>query len=502
MHGNIWEWCQDWYDAATYRKEGNKDPQCRQLGVSRVLRGGSWANDPGSCRFSFRDWNDPAEHDDVFGFRVCYAPIAPLVETLTSPPAQLSVPVIQPRTAQQRAPQRLAISPDELAALFKIEIPAADAEQGRLIIRDWNDQTYRSDSDGSQVYFPSQAPKVETLPVVGPAALQVVPPTQKGAPPVVVPPPKAVPQPTTTKEVPAATVAPLKPKEVPPPVVVQSPEALPPSHCFTIPEWGSLPLDVVQPPKALPQPKVILPAPPLSTRTSGDVLTVPGVEMKFAWIPPGSFHMGGAVHEDEKPIREVTLSKGYFMGVVPVTQAQWCRVMGDDSRPSHFRGDDRPVENVSWRDCQAFLVELCKRIDKPFCLPTEAEWEYACRAGSGVITNFCNGGGKKALRRVGWYEGNSDGQTHPVGQKEPNSWGLYDMHGNVWEWCQDWHDTAYYQKADNKDPQGSPSGTHRVLRGGCWCDAPVACRAAFRNWSDPAEHDDVFGFRVCFAWTS
>ncbi len=237
-----------------------------------------------------------------------------------------------------------------------------------------------------------QAPKVETLPVVVPAAMQVVPPTPKGVPPIVVPSPKAVPQPTTPKEVPAATVAPLKPKEVPAPVVVPPTKAVP------------------QPtPKNSPFTSSSL------TRTPGDVLIVPEVDMKFAWIPPGSFKMGGTA-DNERPIREVTLTKGYFMGVVPVTQAQWCRVMGNDSQPSHFRGDDRPVENVSWRDCQAFLAELRKRIDKPVRLPTEAEWEYACRTGSGLTTNYYSGDDEEALGRVGWYEGNSDEQTHPVGQ--------------------------------------------------------------------------------------
>jgi formylglycine-generating enzyme required for sulfatase activity len=226
---------------------------------------------------------------------------------------------------------------------------------------------------------------------------------------------------------------------------------------------------------------------------------MPDAEMKFAYIPPGSFYMGGTA-DDEKPIREVTLAKGYYMGITLVTQAQWLWVMGNDSRPSHFTGDDRPVENVSWIDCQGFLAEFRKRINRPVRLPTEAEWEYACRAGS--TTDYFNGNDEKALARAGWYAGNSDKQTHPVAQKQANRWGLYDMHGNVWEWCSDWGDAAYYKKGENKDPQGPQSGTVRVLRGGSWGDVPERCRAAYRNWDDPSFRNDFYGFRVCFAWTS
>jgi formylglycine-generating enzyme required for sulfatase activity len=184
------------------------------------------------------------------------------------------------------------------------------------------------------------------------------------------------------------------------------------------------------------------------------------IEMKFAWVPPGAFLMGGDQTDEEKPVHRVTISKGFFMGTYPVTQAQWQAVMGFNL--SHFRGDDRPVETVSWEDCQEFCQKLRHLTGKPTRLPTEAEWEYACRAGT--TSDYYSGNGEEALQKVGWYASNSDKQTQPVGKRAANAWGLFDMHGNVWEWCADWY--GPYPKEDQKDPQGCTSG------------APACCAAA------------------------
>ncbi len=173
--------------------------------------------------------------------------------------------------------------------------------------------------------------------------------------------------------------------------------------------------------------------------------------MKFAWIPPGSFMMGGSANDDEKPIHKVIITRGFYLGIFPVTQAQWAWVMGSGNRPSYFPYDDRPVEQVSWDDCQIFCARLRELTNRPIRLPTEAEWEYACRAGTS--TDYYSGNGEPALQQAGWYAGNSDEQTHPVGKKAANEFGLYDLHGNVWEWCSDWYDEAYYGKSDEKDPQ-------------------------------------------------
>ena len=181
------------------------------------------------------------------------------------------------------------------------------------------------------------------------------------------------------------------------------------------------------------------------------------------------------------------------MAETEVTQGQWKGVMGDN--PSEFKGDDRPVERVSWDDCQKFIATVNARLpDVQMRLPTEAEWEYACRARKGGAY-----GGTGKLDEMGWYDWNSGNQTHPVKQKRPTAWGLYDMHGNVWEWCADyWY--GEYPSGSATDPPGPASGSFRVLRGGSWIDRDSNCRSAGRDRSDPGFRFRDLGFRlVCSA---
>ena len=188
----------------------------------------------------------------------------------------------------------------------------------------------------------------------------------------------------------------------------------------------------------------------------------------------------------------VTIS-GFQMMTTEITQVMWQSVMG--SNPSYFKGDNLPVEQVSWTDCQEFIKKLTQRDpDKNYRLPSEAEWEYACRAGT--TTRFYSGDSDSDLDRVGWYRGNSGSKAHPVGQKQPNAWGLYDMHGNVWEWCEDWYHDSYTGAPNNGTAWTSPSGTSRVLRGGSWDGLPRRCRGASRLWIDPAYRYYGYGFRL------
>jgi formylglycine-generating enzyme required for sulfatase activity len=190
------------------------------------------------------------------------------------------------------------------------------------------------------------------------------------------------------------------------------------------------------------------------------------IGMTLVFIQPGTFTMGSPAsesgrEEDEKQ-HEVTLTRGFYLQTPPVTQGQWQAVMGDN--PSEFKkcGDDCPVETVSWDDVQAFIKKLnAMDDDRIYRLPTEAEWEYACRGGSTTV--FCFGDSDSALDEYAWFGGNSKESTHPVGQKKPNAWGLYDMHGNVWEWCQDWY--ADYPGKPVRDPVGPGKGSGRVCRG-------------------------------------
>ena len=161
-----------------------------------------------------------------------------------------------------------------------------------------------------------------------------------------------------------------------------------------------------------------------------------------------------------------------------------------ESNPSYFKGDDRPVEQVSWNDCQEFIKKVNARLsDMQFRLPTEAEWEYACRAGT---IGAYGGTGKRG--EMGWYNDNSGNQTHPVGQKKPNAWGLYDMHGNLWEWCADRY--GEYPSSNVIDPTGSSSESVRVLRGGCWGNPWRSCRSAFRSGNYPGLRNNRCGLRL------
>jgi formylglycine-generating enzyme required for sulfatase activity len=226
-----------------------------------------------------------------------------------------------------------------------------------------------------------------------------------------------------------------------------------------------------------------------------------GVKMRVVWVPAGTFTMGSPTSEegrdsDEGPQTRVTLD-GFWMGETEVTQAQWQAVMRNN--PSWFNrervgGDpsNHPVENVSWEDAKDFCDQLSSRTGYRIGLPTEAQWEYACRAGS--TTSYCFGGGASRLGDYAWFDGNSNSQTHPVRQKQPNAWGLYDIHGNVWEWCADWKDT--YPGGNKTNYLGPSNGSDRVIRGGSWYVVPRLLRSAGRVWGAPSVADSSLGFRV------
>jgi formylglycine-generating enzyme required for sulfatase activity len=221
-----------------------------------------------------------------------------------------------------------------------------------------------------------------------------------------------------------------------------------------------------------------------------------GVKMDFALIPSGSFMMGDKTGDDEeKPVHKVAISKPFYIGKFEVTQEQWESVMA--SNPSRFKGARNPVDRVSWEACQAFIKKLnakFARSNLTFALPTEAEWEYACRAGS--TSRYCFGNREAGLSKYGWFENNAGGKTHPVGQKKPNAWGLYDMHGNVWEWCADRYDGDYYKKPPAIDPTGSTAVTSRVLRGGSWSDPAPYCRSSYRYCLPPWFCVHCYGVRL------
>ena len=220
--------------------------------------------------------------------------------------------------------------------------------------------------------------------------------------------------------------------------------------------------------------------------------TANGVSFVMVSIPGGTFQMGSEdsdADSDEKPVHQVTLSD-FSIGQTEVTQELWEAVMG--SNPSNFKGAKRPVEMVSWNDCQTFITKLNELTGKKFRLPTEAEWEFAARGGSNSLGYKY--AGSNSIDDVAWYTVNSGSTTHEVATKLPNELGLYDMSGNVWEWCQDWYGS--YGSSNQTNPTGATSGSRRVLRGGSWRSNVWGCRVAIRGYSTPTVTDISLGLRL------
>ncbi len=269
---------------------------------------------------------------------------------------------------------------------------------------------------------------------------------------------------------PPSPVQPQQEKQAPPP---QEKKVQPPSPVIVTP---------------LPQENYPPPRKPVESFTDD----LNGVPLEMIFVPGGSFKMGspeGEGYDSERPQHEVTVP-GFYLGKYQVTQAQWEAVMGKN--PSHFKGDPAlPVENVTWNDAKEFCEKLAKVTGQAYRLPSEAEWEYACRAGT-------TGDYAGDLDAMAWHSKNSGGKTHPVGQLQHNAFGLYDMHGNVWEWCEDdWHGSYAGAPTDGRAWVDTPSrGSLRVARGGGWRDNAVFCRSASRYRLSPGYRDDYLGFRL------
>ena len=233
--------------------------------------------------------------------------------------------------------------------------------------------------------------------------------------------------------------------------------------------------------------------------------------VELVWVEPGSFRMGsnegGA---EEKPVHPVRISRGYWMGKHEITQANFSAFARiENYRTSEgitdFGEEHRPVVYVGWADATAFCTWMTKRERRAgnlpkgcvYRLPTEAEWEYAARGGN--QSRGFTYSGSDDLDEAGWYDGNSGSKTHPVGEKKPNELGLFDMSGNVWEWCQDWYDAEYYTHSPTVDPTGPSSGSSRVFRGGSWRRAATACRVTDRITYTPSCAGNYLGFRVVVA---
>jgi len=228
------------------------------------------------------------------------------------------------------------------------------------------------------------------------------------------------------------------------------------------------------------------------------------LDMKFVLIKAGSFYMGSSENEPGRELNEksfpVTITKDFYLQTTEVTKEQWKRVMGDVPSNNKYCLNQCPVDSFFYNEINIFL-EILNKMEKTnkYRIPTEAEWEYAARAGT--KTAFSNGNINELycqldsnLEKIGWYCGNSEGRLHPVAQKKPNAWGLYDMHGNLWEWCQDWY--GKYPMKHVIDPKGAKKGSYIVIRGGSWFSDSRNCRSAFRTYWPYSSRGYGVGFRV------
>ena len=255
------------------------------------------------------------------------------------------------------------------------------------------------------------------------------------------------------------------------------------------------PKPAVTKPKPAAKPKAkTKPAPRRnSTSHSGSTVSLSAELNKLinnmVYVSGGTFIMGGDESSDQTPTHSVTLSS-YYICKYEVTQALWRAVMG--SNPSKFKGDNLPVEQVSWNDCQTFINRLNSYTGRNFRLPTEAEWEFAARGGN--YSRHYKYSGSNYISDVAWYCDNSGNRTHPVGTKQANELGLYDMSGNVWEWCSDWYGS--YSSYSQSNPTGATSGFGRVERGGNWCGLARYCCSSHRSYYAPGNSFDALGLRL------
>ena len=227
----------------------------------------------------------------------------------------------------------------------------------------------------------------------------------------------------------------------------------------------------------------------VSSANGIETFTVNGMTFNMVRVDGGTFRMGSNAYGDEQPVHQVTLS-GYSIGETEVTQALWEAVMG--SNPSKWKDSNLPVEQVSWEDCQEFITRLNQKTGRTFRLPTEAEWEFAARGGN--KSKGFKYSGSNNIGEVAWYNGNSGNKTHTVKTKQPNELGIYDMSGNVYEWCQDWY--GKYNRKSQTNPSSPSSGSYRVLRGGSWSNFAGLCRSSFRSDGAPAYRGSDLGFRL------
>jgi formylglycine-generating enzyme required for sulfatase activity len=439
MSGNAWEWVQDCYSVEL---PGGTDPIAKEIGLDRVIRGGCWIKDAVNCRLATRSYRaQMASQCFSIGIRI----------VRNSWPVKISKPSIDPEINGQSL-SKITYQGSSAEQLFeqsfeqtgpKIwmngEVPYIEVKRNQ-----WNvylkraaaeDARVQIDLSEMKIHLRGQGPK-EVLPIL-----------------------------SASKQLSAVAEAAIEQARI------SSAE---------------------------------------SSESQPDQRITNSIGMKLVPIAKGRLQMGSGVQAEgyrfKEPQHEVILTRDFYLGAFEVTQAQYFKLMGNN--PSYFQGDlvdnvdssNHPVDRVSWEDA----VEFCKRLSelpeeravgRVYRLPTEAEWEYACRAASNASFGF---GGLELADDYGWYNSNCQGKSHPVGKKDPNAWGLYDMHGNVMEWCGDW--AGDYPEGAASDPTGPKEGYSRVIRGGAWLTAAVGSKSGDRAFHFPPDtRSDYVGFRVALS---
>ncbi|MBI5725714.1 MAG: formylglycine-generating enzyme family protein [Planctomycetes bacterium] len=431
MHGNVWEWCRDWLDDNEYHVGATMaiDPAGAPQGENKVLRGGCWYLNPGFARSAYRNSLPPAMFNNQIGFRLV------------------------------------------------MEIPGVGSAQGNFDI-----QTKPADKGPAQPQGQPQPPSTQGS--AGPFPSDGVAQNPPSDPSPRVP----QPDPDPIRPPPKQPDPPVR-QPVPPPVrPVSPPVAQPKNSELVFTDW---PFDKDQAAQRQSRTAQALGVEPQLELDLGG-----GASIKLSLIPAGRFTMGSPDNEKgrrnaEGPQHQVTIARPFYMGICEITQKQYQAVAGEN--PSGHKNPDNPVEKVTWTNATAFCLKRSEKTGRMVRLPTEAQWEYACRAGA--AGRFCYGDKDSSLSDYCWYLASAGHQTHPVAQKAANAFGLQDMHGNVWEWCSDWY-TETYPTEDAADPAGPQTGTWRVVRGGAWDAAPQDCRSAVRSKFLPDKQEESYGFRI------
>ena len=455
MHGNVWEWCSDWY--GVYPNSAIADPVGPSNGSTRVSRGGGWSYGSQYCNSTNRRGDFPSSRDDSDGFRIAMS----LSDLDSLPKITMNLPEADIDASIKKFElDGSKVNRDEALTKFKkLSINNLNAEKEmalRFRLADALNKRCRTtlNTDVAE----SVADYLAALELGSGADQQIQADLSQAL------------QVRIRQSLSELKIQGLETdfgllKSIDSKATIE-----------LVREFAKLPTDTIS---KLPS-NVLVNFPPLVNSI--------GMDMKI--VSGGTFKMG-----EGNQSCQVTLSKSFYLGVTEVTQEQYKKVMGVN--PSNFKGAQNPVESISWMEA----VEFCRKLSalpderaagRVYRLPTEAEWEYVCRAG--MTTRFSFGDEANTFSDYAWYNGNSSQTTHPVKLKKPNSWGFYDMHGNVHEWCSNWY--GDFPKEPASDPVGPTNGTIRVLRGGGWYDAPSGCISPARRRFDPASRNNGAGFRV------